>query len=244
MMMTLSNDDNEVVSGEKCETEKLPKLIEMSQCPRVYRVPDFLSPAECEHLIDISKNKLRPCNEISSGVHRSGWGLFMKEGEEDHDVVKKIFQRMKMLVNLTENCEVMQVIRYHPGEETSAHYDYFNPLTTNGAMKIGLYGQRVCTILMYLSEVEEGGETSFPEVGVKVKPVKGDAVLFYNCKPNGEVDPLSLHQGDPVIKGTKWVAIKLINQKNSPPPPATTTPATTSNPTSNTNPTPSGSSAP
>ncbi|KAN0015315.1 hypothetical protein ACTFIV_002584 [Dictyostelium citrinum] len=213
MMMTLTDQETEVIK-ETCKVDKPVKLIELSQAPRIYRIPGFLSDEECEFLIDTSKNKLRPCNEISSGVHRSGWGLFMKEGEEDHQITKNIFNKMKSFVNISESCEVMQVIRYNQGEETSSHFDYFNPLTTNGSMKIGLYGQRVCTILMYLCDVEEGGETTFPEVGVKVKPIKGDAVLFYNCKPNGEVDPLSLHQGDPVLKGTKWVAIKLINQKN------------------------------
>ncbi|KAK5577396.1 hypothetical protein RB653_002337 [Dictyostelium firmibasis] len=213
MMMTLTDQETEVIK-ETCKVDKPVKLIELSQEPRIYRIPGFLTDEECEFLIDTSKNKLRPCNEISSGVHRSGWGLFMKEGEEDHQITKNVFNKMKSFVNISESCEVMQVIRYNQGEETSSHYDYFNPLTTNGSMKIGLYGQRVCTILMYLCDVEEGGETSFPEVGVKVKPIKGDAVLFYNCKPNGEVDPLSLHQGDPVLKGTKWVAIKLINQKN------------------------------
>ncbi|KAN0035121.1 hypothetical protein ACTA71_004380 [Dictyostelium dimigraforme] len=212
-MMTLTDQETEVIK-ETCKVDKPVKLIELSQTPRIYRIPGFLTDEECEFLIDTSKNKLRPCNEISSGVHRSGWGLFMKEGEEDHQITKNIFNKMKSFVNISESCEVMQVIRYNQGEETSSHFDYFNPLTTNGSMKIGLYGQRVCTILMYLCDVEEGGETTFPEVGVKVKPIKGDAVLFYNCKPNGEVDPLSLHQGDPVLKGTKWVAIKLINQKN------------------------------
>ncbi|EGC35708.1 hypothetical protein DICPUDRAFT_151895 [Dictyostelium purpureum] len=213
MMMTLADQETEVIK-DSCKVEKPIKLIELSQKPRVYRIPEFLTEEECNHLIDTSKNKLRPCNEISSGVHRSGWGLFMKEGEEEHPVTKNIFNKMKNFVNISDSCEVMQIIRYNPGEETSAHYDYFNPLTTNGSMKIGLYGQRICTILMYLCDVEEGGETSFPEVGIKVKPIRGDAVLFYNCKPNGDVDPLSLHQGDPVTKGTKWVAIKLINQKS------------------------------
>ncbi|KYQ93127.1 putative prolyl 4-hydroxylase alpha subunit [Tieghemostelium lacteum] len=212
MMMMLGNDDTEVVK-EKCVKVDKPTLIELSQKPRIYRIPNFLNDEECQHLIDSAKNKLRPCNEISSGVHRSGWGLFMKEGEEDHPTTQNVFNKMKPFVNITDSCEVMQVIRYNPGEQTSSHYDYFNPLTSNGSMKIGLYGQRICTILMYLCDVEEGGETTFPEVGVKVKPIKGDAVLFYNCTPNGEVDPLSLHQGDPVLKGTKWIAIKLINQK-------------------------------
>ncbi|TDH70673.1 hypothetical protein CCR75_002910 [Bremia lactucae] len=37
-------------------------------------------------------------------------------------------------------------------------------------------------------------------------PLKGSAVLFYSQKPNGEVDPMSLHGGCPVLEGTKWGA--------------------------------------
>lgn len=107
------------------------------------------------------------------------------------------------------------VFRYKEGESTSPHYDFFNPLTPNGAMKIGIYGQRVATVLMYLNDVEEGGTTSFTELNITSKPIKGDAVIFYNCKPNGDPDLQTMHSGDKVIKGTKWLAIKLVNQKVS-----------------------------
>lgn len=43
-----------------------------------------------------------------------------------------------------------------------------------------------------------------------MKPVKGDAVLFYNLKPDAVPDPLSLHASCPVIKGKKWVATKWV----------------------------------
>jgi len=181
--------------------------------PRIFRVKDFLTDEECEHLISTAKDRLRPCNEISAGVNRTGWGLFFREGEENHKVVRGILDRMKQYVPVTSESEVMQVMRYQDGEETSAHFDYFNPLTPNGAMKIGIYGQRIATFLMYLNEVEEGGATIFPELNLRVEPRKGDALVFYNCKPNGEVDPLSMHQGEKVHKGPKWIAIKLINKK-------------------------------
>jgi prolyl 4-hydroxylase len=80
-------------------------------------------------------------------------------------------------------------------------------------MKIGIYGQRVATVLMYLNDVEEGGTTTFTELNITSPPVKGDAVIFYNCKPNGDPDLQTMHCGDAVLKGTKWLAIKLINQK-------------------------------
>ncbi|KAF3330220.1 prolyl 4-hydroxylase 4 precursor [Carex littledalei] len=44
--------------------------------------------------------------------------------------------------------------------------------------------------------------------GLAVKPVKGDALMFYNLKPDAVPDPLSLHASCPVMNGKKWVAKK------------------------------------
>lgn len=186
---------------------------QLSYQPSIVRVKGFLSTEECDHLIDSSKNKLRPCNEISAGVNRTGWGVFLQKCDENHAIVQRIMNKMAKFVPVNNDSEVMQVIRYNEGESTSPHYDFFNPLTPNGAMKIGIYGQRVATVLMYLNDVEEGGETSFTELNLSTKPCKGDAIIFYNCKPNGEPDLQTMHSGERVIKGTKWLAIKLINQK-------------------------------
>jgi len=190
----------------------------LSYQPIIQKVKGFLTPEECDVLIDCAKNKLRPCNEIAAGVNRTGWGVFLREGEEHTPAIQQILMRMKKFVPINNESEVMQIIRYKEGEATSAHYDFFNPLTPNGAMKIGIYGQRVATVLMYLNDVEEGGATTFPELNIVIPPKKGDAVVFYNCKPNGDPDPLTLHTGDKLIKGTKWLAIKLINKKSPPTP--------------------------
>ncbi|KAF0700330.1 Aste57867_9143 [Aphanomyces stellatus] len=37
-------------------------------------------------------------------------------------------------------------------------------------------------------------------------PRKSHAILFYSQKPNGELDPMSVHGGCPVLDGTKWAA--------------------------------------
>ena len=81
---------------------------------------------------------------------------------------------------------------------------------------------------MYLSTVEAGGETVFPDSeekpsndgmsscgkqGLAVKPVKGDALLFYSTRPDGSLDASSLHSGCPVVRGEKWSATCWIRQK-------------------------------
>jgi prolyl 4-hydroxylase len=36
--------------------------------------------------------------------------------------------------------------------------------------------------------------------GLAVKAVRGDALLFYSLKPNGEEDPSSMHGSCPTLK--------------------------------------------
>jgi len=62
--------------------------------------------------------------------------------------------------------------RYQIGQEYKAHHDYFDEQT---AKRLGSPGNRIATALMYLSDVEEGGETYFPRATggeLKVPPRK------------------------------------------------------------------------
>lgn len=68
-------------------------------------------------------------------------------------------------------------------------------------------------MIIYLQEPDEGGETTFPRAGLSISPEVGDAILFYNVIPNGKLDVMSLHAGDPVISGEKWVITKWLRAK-------------------------------
>ena len=79
---------------------------------------------------------------------------------------------------------------------------------------------------MCSTSAEEGGETVFPQAdkkvtgkdwsscakkGLAVKSHRGDALLFYSLKPDGEKDPASLHGSCPTTQGNKWSATKWIH---------------------------------
>lgn len=49
--------------------------------------------------------------------------------------------------------------------------------------------------------------------GLSVKAIRGDALLFYALKPNGEPDPNSLHGSCPTLKGAKFSATKWVRAR-------------------------------
>ena len=72
-------------------------------------------------------------------------------------------------------------------------------------------GPRRYTILIYLNDDFEGGETEFPNIGRKIVPEKGKAVLFVNTDNNENIYKESYHGGNPVKNGTKWVCNKWVH---------------------------------
>ena len=71
-------------------------------------------------------------------------------------------------------------------------------------------GARMVTFLGYMSDVESGGRTIFPAIGLTIKPVKGDALFWLTTKDNLKFDSQMYHAGCPVLYGNKWVFTKWI----------------------------------
>ena len=71
-------------------------------------------------------------------------------------------------------------------------------------------GQRVGTLVMYLNAPEGGGATTFPDVGLEVAPVRGNAVFFSYDRAHPATG--TLHGGAPVTAGEKWVATKWLRE--------------------------------
>ena len=101
--------------------------------------------------------------------------------------------------------EELQVVRYLPGQEFKPHLDAFDE-SADGKRAWEMYGggQRDATILIYLDGPEEGGETVFPELGLRVPPTPRAALLWRNVRSDGAVDPRLLHGGEPVRRGVKY----------------------------------------
>ncbi|KAI8475354.1 MAG: hypothetical protein J3K34DRAFT_404626 [Monoraphidium minutum] len=208
-----------------------PWIEVVSWKPRAFVAHGFLSKDEARHLRKLSAVTLRRSTVIShSGKsvedsYRTSYGTFLKRLSDP--VVAAVDARVADWARVpVVNGEDMQILRYDVGQEYKKHFD--------GLMD-DKAGPRVATVLLYLSDVEEGGETAFPdsthwahpdqasrggpfssctEGGVAFKPKLGDALLFWSIKPDGKtLDVSSMHTGCPVLQGVKWTATKWIHAK-------------------------------
>jgi hypothetical protein len=62
---------------------------------------------------------------------------------------------------------------------------------------------RSATILVYLEDTAEGGDTVFPELGVRVRPKKGSAIVWNNMDHRGRCIPESVHNAAAVGSGSR-----------------------------------------
>ncbi|KAK9286915.1 hypothetical protein L1049_015322 [Liquidambar formosana] len=204
----------------------------LSWKPRALYFPKFATAEQCQSIIEMAKLTLKPSTlalrkgETAKSTEgtRTSSGTFISASEDRTGILDLIEKKIARVTMIPKNHgEAFNVLRYEVEQRYNSHYDVFNPAE---------YGpqesQRIASFLLYLSDVEEGGETMFPFengsnmgkgydykkcIGLKVKPRQGDGLLFYSVFANGTIDRTSLHGSCPVIKGEKWVATKWIRDQ-------------------------------
>jgi prolyl 4-hydroxylase len=187
--------------------------------PRVILFGDLLSAEECDQLIELSRGKVARSSVVNATTgsydvhpHRTSAGTHFARGE--NELIRRIEARIAELVEIpVERGEPLQILHYQPGGEYKPHFDYFDPAQPGNEAVLKHGGQRVATLVLYLNDVEAGGSTVFPEVGLDVLPRRGHAVYFAYTTEEGQLDKRSLHGGSPVGAGEKWIATKWFRQQ-------------------------------
>lgn len=192
-------------------------VLTVMQLPRVVVFGNLLSDEECDALIAAARPRLARSLTVSTrtggeevNADRTSQGMFFQRGE--NDLVSRIEARIARLVDWpVENGEGIQVLQYVPGAEYKPHYDYFDPKEPGTPTILKRGGQRVGTVVMYLSEPEKGGGTTFPDVHLEVAPKRGNAVFFSYERAHPSTK--TLHGGAPVLAGEKWIATKWLRER-------------------------------
>jgi hypothetical protein len=109
-----------------------------------------------------------------------------------------------------EGLEPTKVLHYAAGEQYARHVDYLEPSSLQASER---EGQRIVSFFVYLNDEYEGGETDFPDIGIRHRGRKGEALYFSNIAESGAPDPRTAHAGLRVTIGDKWVLTQWIRNK-------------------------------
>ncbi|KAM8821601.1 prolyl 4-hydroxylase subunit alpha-3 [Eudromia elegans] len=177
---------------------------------------DFVSDAEAEAIKALAAPRLQR-SVVASGeqqqkaeyrISKSAW---LKDTADP--AVAALERRIAAVTGLDVRApyaEYLQVVNYGLGGHYEPHFDHAT------SRKSPLYrmnsGNRIATVMIYLSSVEAGGSTAFIHANISVPVMKNAALFWWNLHKSGEGDGATLHGACPVLAGDKWVANKWIHE--------------------------------
>ena len=175
----------------------------------VFIARDFLSAKECAGLCRLIDAKRIPSQLLAptgDPEFRTSESCNLDPREP---IVAQIEAKIAALTGIDPALgEAIQGQRYAVGQQFKPHHDFFHEDQPYWADMERTGGQRTWTAMAFLNAPEEGGETAFPTAGVKVAPRLGNLLIWNNMDGAGLPNPASLHQGSPVLAGTKYVITK------------------------------------
>jgi prolyl 4-hydroxylase len=185
----------------------VPVAEPVCEAPHIAVFRGLLTAAECAYLIAEAAPLLTPARivDVATGEEKNdpirvadGCGFTRPlENPAVHALNRRLAAASGTAV---EQGEPLQILRYREGGEYKPHFDSIP----------GAANPRALTLLIWLNEDYEGGETWFNTPQLALKGQAGDAVLFRNAGVDGHRDPLSAHAGLPVTAGEKMLASKWI----------------------------------
>lgn len=188
---------------------KIGPAEQLAERPDVRRIERLFTAGECDYLRRLAEPDYEPSvvndarGQPMRDPIRTSDGAVLHWMVED-PAVHALNRRVAAASDTSfEQGEATLILRYKGGQEYKPHFDFVR----------SEQNQRFMTVLVYLNHDYKGGETFFPEIDLKVKGRKGDALIFTSALPDRTVDPLSKHAGLPITQGTKYLCTKWIRER-------------------------------
>jgi prolyl 4-hydroxylase len=182
---------------------------------QLYIGDNFLGPDECRLL----------CRQIDAGCFPSP--LYEKEKHEGvrtsqtcnlnpfDPLVSEVEGRIADLLGIDRaHGETLQGQRYEVDQQFKEHADFFYIDQPYWAQYEPQGGQRTWTAMIFLNEVAKGGATRFKLIGLRAEPRLGRILIWNNMAMDGSPNPWTLHEGEPVEEGTKYIVTKWYRERH------------------------------
>lgn len=187
--------------------------------PQIATMTGFLPPAACRWLIHRGEGRMTRAQVYNSdgatgeAGDRSNSSFDFAPNELDLIVILVRTRLGHSLRVETSRLEALQLLHYAPGESFAPHCDFLAPASPHLAEELARAGQRVATVLIYLNEDYQDGETDFPQLMLRHRGRTGDALMFSNVDAAVRPDPRTLHAGLAPSAGEKWLATQWIRER-------------------------------
>jgi hypothetical protein len=190
----------------------LPQPIMRYATPRVTTLNRLLAPEECDYVISRGAPFLKQAQttRIADAGERSQATARFGLAETD-----ALIQSIDALVSRAAGEEpglgrTFALLHYAPGQRFSPNGARAE--MTQGAAQLVENAQVTRTIMVYLNDGYEGGESVFPRLGWRFKGKRGDALVWDIRSPDGAVDPRAIPEGMPPRAGDKFILSKWIRR--------------------------------
>ena len=177
-------------------------------------IDNFITEEEAKYILELAREKFVP--SVLFGNYkikdiRNSKSVWLPT---DDNIVSNVIKRACKIVNLPfKNSEGLQVVKYNANGYFKQHFDTTHEIEKQSRDFFSHGGHRLATIIVYLNDEFEGGETHFVNLQKHIKPNKYSGILFYSLDKNGnKCHPKSLHEGTKVISGNKYIANIWIRQ--------------------------------
>lgn len=183
------------------------KIIATLEKPKIVVADNFITDLACKKLINLASNRLERSKvdgkkRLEIQHYRTSSSVFLETSETLE--VRGLDDQVEALTGYNQSLfECTQIAKYEPGQEYIPHFDFGK--RTKGKP------YRVATVIVYLNEVKSGGGTSFDNLNEMVVYPKTGRCLYFNYDyRDTNTRKKTLHAGQPVITGVKWIAVKWI----------------------------------
>ncbi|KAH8247641.1 hypothetical protein KR038_007567 [Drosophila bunnanda] len=194
------------------------KLEEAHMDPYIVIYHDAMYDSEIELIKRMARPRFRRAtvqNSITGALETANYRIsksaWLKTQEDS--VIGTVVQRTADMTGLDmDSAEELQVVNYGIGGHYEPHFDFARKEEKRAFEGLNL-GNRIATVLFYMSDVEQGGATVFTSLHAALFPKKGTAAFWMNLHRDGEGDVRTRHAACPVLTGTKWVSNKWIHER-------------------------------
>ena len=197
----------------------VPAATDLSASPLIRSYPEFVGEPVCRWLIDRARGRLSRAlvyealsKEVTVRPTRTNTAAIFSLLDTDLIFVLSQLRMAACLGISLRQFEAATVLHYDEGEEITAHFDFVDPNIPDYDQELAKRGDRIVTFLMYLNDDYEGGETTFPRLGIEHKGRRGEGLFFVNAL-DGKADERTLHEGRAPVRGEKWIVSQFVRNR-------------------------------